>query len=40
LGGYAAPAELAPAIAAVAAEYAADVRDRRFPGPEHCFGMK
>ena len=33
-------AELAPAIAAAAAEYAADVRDRRFPGPEHCFGMK
>ena len=20
--------------------YAADVRARRFPGPEHCFGMK
>ena len=33
-------AELAAAIAAAAAEYAADVRARRFPGPEHCFGMK
>jgi 3-methyl-2-oxobutanoate hydroxymethyltransferase len=33
-------AELAPLIAAAAAEYAADVRTRRFPGPEHCFGMK
>ena len=32
-------AELAPLIAAAAAEYAADVRARRFPGPEHCFGM-
>jgi 3-methyl-2-oxobutanoate hydroxymethyltransferase len=33
-------AELAPLIAAGAAEYAADVRARRFPGPEHCFGMR
>lgn len=33
-------AELAPLIAAAAAEYAADVRARRFPAPEHCFGMK
>jgi 3-methyl-2-oxobutanoate hydroxymethyltransferase len=32
-------AELAPGIAAAAAEYAAEVRARRFPGPEHCFGM-
>jgi 3-methyl-2-oxobutanoate hydroxymethyltransferase len=32
-------AELAPAIAAAAAAYAADVRARRFPGPEHCFAM-
>jgi 3-methyl-2-oxobutanoate hydroxymethyltransferase len=33
-------AELVPLIAAAAAEYAADVRARRFPGPEHCFGMQ
>jgi 3-methyl-2-oxobutanoate hydroxymethyltransferase len=33
-------AELAPLIAVAAAEYAADVRARRFPGPEHCFGMQ
>jgi 3-methyl-2-oxobutanoate hydroxymethyltransferase len=32
-------AELAPAVAAAAAAYAADVRARRFPGPEHCFDM-
>jgi len=31
-------AELAPLIAAAAEAYAADVRARRFPGPEHCFG--
>lgn len=30
-------AELAPMIAAAAETYAADVRGRRFPGPEHCF---
>jgi 3-methyl-2-oxobutanoate hydroxymethyltransferase len=33
-------AELAPLITQAAAEYAADVRARRFPAPEHCFGMK
>jgi 3-methyl-2-oxobutanoate hydroxymethyltransferase len=33
-------AELAPLIAAAAAQYAADVRARRFPAPEHCFGTK
>jgi 3-methyl-2-oxobutanoate hydroxymethyltransferase len=33
-------AELAPLVMAAAAEYAADVRARRFPGPEHCFGTK
>jgi 3-methyl-2-oxobutanoate hydroxymethyltransferase len=33
-------AELGPLIAAAAADYAADVRARRFPGAEHCFGMK
>jgi 3-methyl-2-oxobutanoate hydroxymethyltransferase len=33
-------AELAPLITGAAAEYAADVRARRFPGPEHCFGAK
>jgi 3-methyl-2-oxobutanoate hydroxymethyltransferase len=32
-------AELAPLITEAAAAYAADVRARRFPGPEHCFGM-
>ena len=32
-------AELAPAISAAAQAYAADVRARRFPGPEHCFGV-
>jgi 3-methyl-2-oxobutanoate hydroxymethyltransferase len=32
-------AELAPAISAAAEAYAADVRARRFPGPEHCFGL-
>ena len=31
-------AELAPLIAAAAQAYAEDVRARRFPGPEHCFG--
>jgi len=30
--------ELAPLIGAAAEAYAADVRARRFPGPEHCFG--
>jgi 3-methyl-2-oxobutanoate hydroxymethyltransferase len=33
-------AELAPLIAKAAEEYATDVRARRFPGPEHCFGIK
>ena len=31
-------AELGPAIDAAAATYAAEVRERRFPGPEHFFG--
>ena len=31
-------ADLAPAIAAAAAAYAADVRARRFPGAEHVYG--
>jgi 3-methyl-2-oxobutanoate hydroxymethyltransferase len=30
-------ADLGSQIGAAAAEYAADVRARRFPGPEHCF---
>ena len=33
-------AELAPMIAAAAEAYAADVRARRFPGKEHCFGSR
>jgi 3-methyl-2-oxobutanoate hydroxymethyltransferase len=33
-------AELAPLISAAAEAYAGDVRARRFPGPEHCFGGK
>lgn len=33
-------AELAPLISAAAQAYAEDVRARRFPGPEHCFGMR
>jgi 3-methyl-2-oxobutanoate hydroxymethyltransferase len=33
-------AELAPLIGAAAAEYAAEVRARRFPASEHCFGMQ
>ena len=32
--------ELGDEISAAAAAYAADVRARRFPGPEHCFGIK
>lgn len=32
-------AQLNQQISKAAAEYAADVRARRFPGPEHCFGM-
>jgi 3-methyl-2-oxobutanoate hydroxymethyltransferase len=30
-------AELGPQISAAAAAYAGDVRQRKFPGPEHCF---
>ncbi|HEY1261560.1 MAG TPA: 3-methyl-2-oxobutanoate hydroxymethyltransferase [Stellaceae bacterium] len=33
-------AELAPLVSTAAEAYAADVRTRRFPGPEHCFGTK
>jgi 3-methyl-2-oxobutanoate hydroxymethyltransferase len=33
-------ADLAPLISAAAETYAADVRARRFPGAEHCFGVK
>ncbi|MEX0809131.1 MAG: 3-methyl-2-oxobutanoate hydroxymethyltransferase [Dongiaceae bacterium] len=32
-------AELGAAIGEAAAAYAGDVRARRFPGPEHCFGV-
>ena len=32
-------AELAPAVVAAAQAYADDVRARRFPGPEHCYGV-
>ena len=31
-------AELGPQISEAAATYAAEVRARKFPGPEHCFG--
>ena len=33
-------ADLGEAVSHAAEQYAADVRARRFPGPEHCFGMK
>jgi 3-methyl-2-oxobutanoate hydroxymethyltransferase len=33
-------ANLAPDIEAAVSAYAEEVRDRRFPGPEHCFGVK
>ena len=33
-------AELAPLISAAASDYAAEVRARRFPGPEHCFAPR
>jgi 3-methyl-2-oxobutanoate hydroxymethyltransferase len=33
-------AELGQGIADAGKAYAADVRARRFPGPEHCFGVK
>ncbi len=32
-------ADLAPTIAQAAAAYAAEVKSRAFPGPEHCFGV-
>ena len=32
-------AELRPVISEAVAAYAADVRARRFPGVEHCFGV-
>jgi 3-methyl-2-oxobutanoate hydroxymethyltransferase len=32
-------ANLASEVAAAAASYAEDVRARRFPGPEHCYGV-
>ncbi len=32
-------AELGEQLGAVARDYAEDVRARRFPGPEHCFGV-
>lgn len=32
-------AELSPLISQAAADYAADVKSRAFPGPEHCFGV-
>ena len=31
-------ADLGPLVSEAAAAYAADVRARRFPGPQHCFG--
>ncbi len=33
-------ADLADTVAKAAADYAADVKARRFPAPEHCFGVK
>ncbi|MBP2297875.1 3-methyl-2-oxobutanoate hydroxymethyltransferase [Azospirillum picis] len=33
-------ADLGEAVGNAAAGYAAEVRSRAFPGPEHCFGMK
>ncbi len=33
-------AELAPLVDEAAARYAAEVKARTFPGPEHCFGAK
>lgn len=33
-------AQLGEAVGIAAATYAEEVRTRRFPGPEHCFGMK
>ena len=33
-------AEVGEEIERAAAAYAAEVRARRFPAPEHCFGMR
>lgn len=33
-------ADLGESVSDAAAAYAAEVRSRAFPGPEHCFGMK
>jgi len=33
-------AELGPSIEKAVADYAAEVRDRRFPAPEHAYGMR
>lgn len=33
-------ANLAESVSEAAAAYAAEVRSRAFPGPEHCFGMR
>ncbi len=33
-------ADLGPAVSEAAARYAAEVKARSFPGPEHCFGVK
>lgn len=33
-------AELGEAVAVAAASYAEEVRTRRFPGPEHCYGLR
>jgi len=32
-------ANLSPLVSQAAAEYAAEVKSRAFPGPEHCFGV-
>ena len=32
-------AELGEAVEKAVERYAADVRVRRFPGPEHCYGL-
>jgi 3-methyl-2-oxobutanoate hydroxymethyltransferase len=33
-------AEVGQEVSRAAAAYAAEVRKRRFPGPEHCFGVR
>ncbi len=33
-------AELGPMVTAAATAYAEEVRARRFPGPEHCYGAE